>query len=435
MRISIFGLGYVGCVSLGCLAKRGHQVIGVDVSPVKIKQINSGLPTIIEKDIDTIIEEQHKAGRICATNDAKTAILNSEISIIAVGTPSSDNGHLDLRYVYKVAKDIGEALADKDEFHIMAIRSTVTPGTADKVAKIIERASGKKRNINFSVLSNPEFLREGTAVKDYFHPPLTLIGTDHEDAARKLASLYSELPAEIVITQTKVAEIMKYVNNTFHALKISFANEVGNICSALNIDSHKVMEIFCQDKILNISDYYFKPGFAFGGSCLPKDLKGLKTLAHDHYVQVPLIDSISKTNDLQIERAVSLILSKQVRKIGFLGLSFKAGTDDLRNSPAVELIEILLGKGLSICIYDHNVRLSELTGTNIEYIDRHIPHLSKLMVDDIKELISKSDLIVINNNDPEYENALSEYEGDISIIDMVRMNKLRTRPAYKGINW
>jgi GDP-mannose 6-dehydrogenase len=435
MKISIFGLGYVGCVSLGCLAKRGHQVIGVDVSPIKINQINSGLPTIIEKDIDTIIEEQHKAGRISATNDAKAAVLNSEISIIAVGTPSSDNGHLDLRYVYNVAKNIGEALADKDEFHIMAIRSTVTPGTADKVAKIIERASKKKRNIDFAVLSNPEFLREGTAVKDYFHPPLTLIGTDHQHAAQKLASLYSELPAEIIITQTKVAEIMKYVNNTYHALKISFANEVGNICSALNIDSHEVMEIFCKDKILNISNYYFKPGFAYGGSCLPKDLKGLKTLAHDYYVQVPLIDGISKTNDIQIERAVSLILSKQVRKVGFLGLSFKAGTDDLRNSPAVELIEILLGKGLSICIYDHNVRLSELTGTNIEYIDRHIPHLSKLMVDDIKELINKSDLIVINNNDTEYESALSEYEGDVQIIDMVRMNKLRTRPSYKGINW
>lgn len=435
-NISIFGLGYVGCVSLGCLAQNGHTVVGVDVSPTKVGQINSGLPTIIEKDVDTIIKEQHEAGRISATTDYKKAIMDTEISIIAVGTPSTSQGHLNLSYILKVAENFGEVLKEKEGFHVISIRSTVMPGTADRFATIIEEKSGKLRNVDFAMVSNPEFLREGTAVYDYNNPPLTLLGSPHAGAAEKMASLYKHLPAEVVITDIRVAEIMKYINNTFHALKISFANEVGNVCTALGIDSHKAMEIFCKDKQLNISPYYFKPGFAYGGSCLPKDLKGFQTLAHDLYVQAPLINSIDKTNEAQVQRAVDFIINQKKRKLGFLGLSFKAGTDDLRNSPAVAVIETLLGKGYEICIYDRNVHLSNLTGTNKEYIEAHIPHLSKLMVDDINKILDESEVIIINNKEKEYSEFLSNWEGDKVIIDMVRLDEsVRSRKGYKGINW
>ncbi|MGN6180600.1 MAG: nucleotide sugar dehydrogenase [Mucilaginibacter sp.] len=436
MKISIFGLGYVGCVSLGCLAKNGHTVVGVDVSPIKVDQINNGQSTIIEKDIDVIIAEQHKNGSISATTNFKEAILKTEVSIIAVGTPSTNNGHLNLDYIFKVAENIGDSLAEKDEYHIVAVRSTVMPGTCSKIAAIIEERSGKKNNVSFSVLSNPEFLREGTAVNDYYNPPLTLIGSDNAAAAEKLASLYSSLPAELVITDSKVAEIMKYINNTFHALKISFANEVGNICSKLQIDSHEVMNIFCKDKELNISPYYLKPGFAYGGSCLPKDLKGLQTLAHDLYVNAPVIDSINKTNDIQIQRAIDTITAQGKKKLGFLGLSFKAGTDDLRNSPAVTIIETLLGKGYEIQIFDYNINLSRLTGTNKQYIDAHIPHLSVLMVDNINNLVSNNEVIVVNNNEKEYNEVLSVSQTNSVIIDLVRLGAdVRKREGYIGINW
>lgn len=435
MNISIFGLGYVGCVSLGCLAQNGHKVIGVDVNQNKIDLINQGKPTIIEAEIDLIIKEQHAAGSIIATTDSEMAVLNSEISIIAVGTPSSEKGHLNLNYIFTVAEKIGNAISKKDEFHIVALRSTVMPGTCDKIADIIEKSSGKKRNEAFAVVDNPEFLREGTAVKDYYNPPLTLIGSDNKEAAAKVARLYEQLPAEIIISDLKVAEIMKYVNNTYHALKISFGNEVGNICSELGIDSHEVMDIFCKDKQLNISPYYFKPGFAYGGSCLPKDLKGLQTLAHDLYVNVPVIDSIDKTNENQIARATKMIYKYWNRKLGFLGLSFKEGTDDLRNSPAVRVIESLLGKGADITVYDKNVNTTMLTGTNKDYIDARIPHLSKLLNSDLEEVISKSDVLVVNTKEKEFIERLKTIDNKI-IIDFVRLgDEFLDKKNYRGINW
>jgi GDP-mannose 6-dehydrogenase len=435
MNISIFGLGYVGCVSLGCLAKNGHNVIGVDTNLSKVEQINSGKATIIEKDIDIIIAEQRSAGHISATTDIAQAIKGSEISIIAVGTPSTDKGHLNLQYIFNVAENIGEALKLKDKFHIIAIRSTIMPGTCDKFAAIVERISGKKRNEGFAIVDNPEFLREGTAVQDYYNPPLTLIGSDNKEAAEMVAELYRQLPGEIIIADLKVAEIMKYINNTYHALKISFGNEIGNICSELGIDSHKVMEIFCKDKQLNISPYYFKPGFAYGGSCLPKDLKGLRTLAHDLYIDVPVIDSIDKTNEIQIQRAVKLIYKHWDKKLGFLGLSFKAGTDDLRNSPAVSVIEALLGKGCDIVIYDNNINLARLTGTNKEFIDSRIPHLSSLLVNDPSQLIKDCDVIVINNKEPEFSRLLAGVNNK-TIIDFVRMDEIAvSKNNYVGINW
>ena len=435
MHISIFGLGYVGCVSLGCLAKSGHYVTGVDINKSKVDQINSGKPTIIEKDVDLIIAEQHRNGNIEATLDAQEAVLKTEISIIAVGTPSSSKGHLDLTYIFKVAEDIGLALREKSNHHIIAIRSTIRPGTCDKIATIVEDTSGKKRNTDFAIVDNPEFLREGTAVHDYNNPPLTLIGSDNRKAAETIADLYKHIPAETIITDLKTAEIMKYINNTYHALKISFANEVGNICSEMGIDSHEVMEIFCSDRQLNISPYYFKPGFAYGGSCLPKDLKGLQTLAHDLYLEAPVIESISKTNEIQIQRAVELIYKYGNKKLGFLGLSFKAGTDDLRNSPAVSVIESLLGKGCDITIYDKNINLSLLTGTNKEFIGAKIPHLATLLTDDPRNLIANSEVIIINNNEQEFINLLEDVDDKI-IIDLVRLDdSLISKDNYFGINW
>lgn len=435
MKISVFGLGYVGCVSLGCLAQNGHSVIGVDVSEVKVKQVNSGIATIVENDIDKIIEEQCAAGRISATTNFKEAILNTELSIIAVGTPSTSKGHLNLDYIFKVADNFGEVLSSKEDFHVIAIRSTVLPGTCEKFAAIIEEKSGKKNNIDFAVVDNPEFLREGTAVKDYYNPPLTLIGSHSPKASGIISSLYEQLPGEIIITDVKVAELMKYVNNTYHALKISFANEIGNICSAMEIDSYKVMDIFCKDRQLNISPYYFKPGFAYGGSCLPKDLKGLQTLVHDLHIKTPVIDSIDKTNDVQIQRAVSMLSKYFGKKIALLGLSFKAGTDDLRNSPSVELAETLLGKGFDVCIYDKNIQLARLTGKNKEFIEGRIPHLSKLLVDDLDNILATSDVIVLCNKEKEFETALNNVSGKI-IIDMVRINEMvKEKNTYIGINW
>jgi GDP-mannose 6-dehydrogenase len=435
MNISIFGLGYVGCVSLGCLAKSGHHVTGVDISDTKVGQINSGKATIVEKEIDTIIAEQFAKGMINATTDNTKAVVDSEISIVAVGTPNTDKGHLNLQYIFKVAENIGEALKSKKTFHIIVIRSTILPGTCDKFADIVEKRSGHKRNVDFAMVDNPEFLREGTAVHDYFNPPLTLIGSDNPEAAEKIAGLYRHLPAEIVNTNLKVAEIMKYVDNTYHALKISFANEVGNICTEMGIDSHEVMDIFCKDKQLNISPYYFKPGFAYGGSCLPKDLKGFQTLAHDLYVDVPVIDSIDKTNDIQILRAIKIIFKYWNMKLGFLGLSFKAGTDDLRNSPAVTVIEALLGKGCDIRIYDKNINLSVLTGTNKEYINARIPHLSTLLNNDAASLINSSNVIIINTKEPEFLDLVKDLDDKV-IIDFVRLDEsLQSKKNYIGINW
>ncbi len=435
MNISIFGLGYVGCVSLGCLAQNGHQVVGVDVNKTKVNQINSGRATIVEKDIDAIIATQHLLGRIRATTDFREAIFNTDVSIIAVGTPSTAQGHLNLSYIMSVADDLGEVLREKDSFHVIALRSTVMPGTCEKIASMIESRTGKQRDVGFAVVSNPEFLREGTAVYDYYHPPLTLIGTGSDQAGTIMRSIYEELPAEVIVTDIKTAEIMKYVNNTYHALKISFANEVGNICSSLGIDSHQVMDIFCKDTQLNISKYYFKPGFAYGGSCLPKDLKGLQTLAHDLYLQVPVINSIHRTNEIQMQRAISVLMRHSHRNIGFLGIGFKAGTDDLRNSPAVELAETLLGKGFTLKIYDQNVHTSKLTGTNKEYIDQHIPHLSKLMVQDVHELVEWADVLVVSTKEAEFAYVLGEAKGKV-ILDLVRIPaEIDPSNQYIGINW
>lgn len=433
MKISIFGLGYVGCVSLGCLGSMGYSVIGVDINQSKVDLVNEGKPTIVEDGIAELITQGKNLGLIRATVDPFDAVMNSDLTYIAVGTPSSETGHLDLSYIFKVAEQIADALVHKQNFHVIAIRSTVLPGTNKKVVGIIEKHSGKVNGLDFAVVSNPEFLREGTAVKDFFNPPLTVIGSDNVKAKMILHDIYSKFPAEIVETDIEVAEIIKYVNNTFHALKVVFGNEIGNICKKLNIDSHDVMRIFCMDTQLNISSYYLKPGFAYGGSCLPKDTKALKTLASDLYVETPIINNIERSNEIHKQNALNLIMSKNKRKVGILGLSFKPGTDDLRNSPIVDVVERLLGKGYEIKIYDKNVKVSELTGANKEYIDSKVPHLQHLITEKLNDVINNSEVLVIANKEAEFEKLDLE---DKVIVDLVRIwNEIDHIKNYEGICW
>lgn len=432
-KISIFGLGYVGCVSLGCLAQNGHKIIGVDVNSHKVNLINNGKPTIIEKDIDRIIEEQYKEKRISATTDFRKAVQETDISIICVGTPSTKEGHLNLEYIYKVAKEIGEEIKEKRSFFTVVIRSTVLPGTNQKVGEIIQQVSGKKRNVDFGIVSNPEFLREGSAIKDYYNPAITVLGSDNERSLNLMTEVYKEINAPIERVSIKEAEIIKYVNNSFHALKIVFANEIGNICKELNIDSRNVMELFCKDDQLNISPYYFKPGFAYGGSCLPKDLKGLKTLSHDNYINSPIIESIEISNNNQKKIAIDLIERQNKKIIGILGLSFKAGTDDLRYSPIVEVAEYFLGKGYSLNVFDKNVSLSKLSGTNKDYINTHIPHLSELLINSIDEVIKKSELIIITHKIDNIEDYIIKYRNK-KFIDLVGVLD-GEQENYEGICW
>lgn len=433
MNISIFGLGYVGCVGIGCLASQGNKMIGVDVSDVKVDLINSGKPTIVEKDIDELIKKGFDEGRISATLDYKYAVKNSDISFICVGTPSAENGHLNLNYIYQTAKEIGEALKDKDAFHIVVIRSTVFPGTNAKISEIIENESGKHRNVDFAVVSNPEFLREGTAVNDYLNPPLTVLGSSCSKAIDVMKELYAPMNAPIEVVSIEVAEMIKYVNNSYHALKVVFANEVGQICKKLGIDSHEVMRIFCMDKQLNISPYYFKPGFAYGGSCLPKDLKGLKTLAHDLYLDTPVLASIDESNQNHIQFAIKQIESTGKKKIGVLGLSFKAGTDDMRNSPIVNIIEYLYGKGYEIKIYDKNVSISRLIGKNKSVIMEKLPHLNSLLCDKVEDVTEWAEMLVISTKEEAFKQ-LKPKAGQ-PVFDLVRIKELENEDNYNGLCW
>ncbi len=436
MKISIFGLGYVGCVSLGCLAQNGHTVIGVDNNDIKVNYINKGKSPIIEKDLDILIAQQHKLKKISATNDATFAVRNSEVSFICVGTPNTVQGHLDLSSIFNVAKEIGKALSKKKDKHIIVIRSTVLPGTNEKTAQIISESSGKQNHKDFFVVSNPEFLREGTAIKDYYNPAYTLIGSPDKYAIEKMKEIYKDINKPIIVSEIKCAEIIKYINNAYHALKIVFANEVANICRGLDIDSREVMDIFCKDDKLNISPYYFKPGFAYGGSCLPKDLKALTTIANDLYIDSPILNTIERSNELQKNMAIKHILSFGKQKLGFLGLSFKAGTDDLRNSPIIDVIEVLLGKGFDIKIYDRNVRLSKLFGGNKKFIMEKIPFISKFIINNPEEILRHSEVLIVVNNDEEFKEILDKTPKNKIIYDLVNISfKNKEKKNYKGISW
>ncbi|HEV7472421.1 MAG TPA: UDP-glucose/GDP-mannose dehydrogenase family protein [Pyrinomonadaceae bacterium] len=438
MRLSVFGIGYVGCVSAACFARAGHDVTGVDLNQTKVEIINSGKSPIVEAGIDELIAAMVAEGRLRATTDSAAAIMNSDASLVCVGTPSNANGSLDLNHVKHVCEEIGAALKSKAERHTIVIRSTMLPGTIESlVVPTLEASSGKKAGRDFGVCINPEFLREGSSLKDFYAPPFTLIGTDEEETAALVRELYVSIEAPLFVTALKTAEMVKYACNCFHALKVSFANEIGNICKAVGIDSHEVMHVFAQDTKLNLSPYYLTPGFAFGGSCLPKDLRAINYKAKQLDVEAPVLLSILTSNRLQIEKAVNMVLQTGKKRVGVLGFSFKAGTDDLRESPMVTLIETLIGKGLQLAIYDRDVSLAKLFGANKEYIEREIPHISQLMRASVAEVVNDSEVVVIGNKAAEFRNIEAHLKQGQLVLDLVRLfdKPIGEEGSYEGICW
>ncbi|MDB5821787.1 MAG: GDP-mannose dehydrogenase [Herminiimonas sp.] len=436
MKISIFGLGYVGAVSAACLARDGHAIVGVDSNRTKVDLINEGLSPIVEHDVDGMIAEAVRGSRLYATHDAFNAVLHTDTSMICVGTPSQSNGNLDLSYIQHVCRDIGEALREKRGFHVVVVRSTMLPGSMRTVViPTLERHSGKFAGVDFGVCINPEFLREGTAVYDYYNPPKIVIGETHPEAGAVLVNLYKKIDASLIRTDVETAEMVKYADNAWHAIKVSFVNEIGTLCKALSIDGHRVMDIFCRDRKLNLSAYYMKPGFAFGGSCLPKDVRALTYKAKSLDLDLPLMNAILPSNRKQIEHGINMIISKGVRRIGILGFAFKSGTDDLRESPIVEVIEHLLGKGYILKLYDRHVNLAALTGANQEYIANRIAHISKLMVQSVDEVLESSEAIVIGNSAEEFRDVPKRLKQGQCMIDFVRVSRDMSGGAYDGICW
>jgi GDP-mannose 6-dehydrogenase len=427
----------VGAVSAGCLARDGHEVVGVDPVPTKVDLINRGQSPIIEKDIGEIIAASASAGRLRATCDPNQAIDETELSFVCVGTPSQVNGNLDLRYIRRICEQIGQALQSKKERHTVVIRSTILPGTMRKVViPTLEEFSGKKAGFAFGVCNNPEFLREGSAMKDFRYPPMTVVGQLDQSSGDILLPLYKNIEAPLIRTNLDSAEMVKYVSNSWHALKIGFANEIGNLCKSLGLDAHEVMKIFCQDRQLNISPAYLLPGFAFGGSCLPKDLRALSYQVKMHDLNLPIISSILPSNEMQIARGLQLIVDRGQRRVGILGFSFKAGTDDLRESPLIEVIERLIGKGYDLRIYDKNVNIARLVGANRDFILNKIPHISKLMVADIDTVLDHAQTIVIGNKDPDFDGVPEKLREGQVLVDFVRIaERASMNGNYDGICW
>ena len=438
MNITVLGLGYVGCISAACLAQQGHRVFGVDVNPVKVDFINQGRSPIVERRIDEIIVEVAAFRRLTATTDTITAIAQSDISFICVGTPSHENGGLDLTYVRNVSRDVGRALRQHNAYHVVAVRSTMLPGSLEStVLPLIEEESGKQVGRDFGLCVNPEFLREGSAVDDYYHPPFTLIGAWDQYSSEVMEKLYQAIDAPVYQTDIRTAEMVKYASNAFHALKVTFANEIGVFCKALNIDSHKVMDIFTADSHLNISSKYLRPGFAFGGSCLPKDIRALLYRAKSLDLDLPVLNAILPSNECQIDHAFRMIQRSQRKKIGILGLSFKSGTDDLRESPMVHLVERLLGKGYDLQIYDRNVSMAKLIGANKQYIENVIPHISTLLVPHIGQILTHAEILVVGNNTPEFRGIVGQVEDGQQVIDLARVETdiSQLNASYQGICW
>ena len=437
MKICVLGLGYVGTVSAACLAKSGHYVVGVDSAPTKVDLINLGRTPIIEPGVGDMIEEQVAAGRLRATSDVDAAIDGADLLLVCVGTPSLPNGAIDLGHMRRVCEQIGTALKKHHGAPVVAIRSTMLPGTMQSlVIPALESFSGMRAGAEFGVCVNPEFLREGSAVHDYHNPPKTVIGELNRSSGDLLASLYARMPGPLIRTDIETAEMLKYADNAWHALKVGFANEIGNVCKALKVDGHRVMNYFCQDTKLNLSPYYLKPGFAFGGSCLPKDLRALLYKAKTLDVSVPILGAVLPSNELQVERGVRAVVEQGNRKVGILGFSFKAGTDDLRESPVVELTERLLGKGFDLRIYDANVRLASIHGANRDYIHNHIPHISRLMVPSVEAVLAHAHTIVIGNAAAEFRDIPKRLGERQSIVDLVRISDSRSvAGVYEGICW
>ena len=437
MKISVLGLGYVGTVVAGCLARAGHEVIGIDTEPRKVELVNAGKSPIIEKELDQVIAQQVEAGRLSASTEVTVAVQQSDLILVCVGTPSRSNGDIELRHVRHVCEQIGAALRAHPGAPVVVVRSTLIPGTMrELVIPTLEASSGRHAGTDFGVCVNPEFLREGTAVHDSLTPPKTVIGELTRASGNLLASVYAGIPAPLIRTDIETAEMVKYADNAWHALKVGFANEIGNLCKALQVDSHRVMDIFCQDTKLNLSSYYLRPGFAFGGSCLPKDLRALLHKAKSLDVSLPILGAVLPSNELQIERAVQTVINHGSRKVGILGFSFKAGSDDLRNSPVVEMTERLLGKGFELWIYDGAVRLASIHGANRDYILHRIPHISGLMVSSIDEVLEHADTIVIGNAAPEFRDIPRRLGLRQTLIDLVRISESRSAAGvYEGICW
>jgi GDP-mannose 6-dehydrogenase len=436
--VSVLGLGYVGCVTAACLADRGFRVIGVDVSRSKVDLINEGQATIVEEGIADLVRAGHAAGRLTATTSVADAVQSSSISLVCVGTPSQPNGNLDLSYVERVCAQIGEALRGKAERHTVVIRSTVFPGTTATLAlPALERASGKRAGRDFGLSMNPEFLREGTSIRDFNAPPFTVIGADDEETGRMVASLYDGIDAPLHVVATGVAEMLKYACNAYHGLKVGFANEIGNICKALGVDSHEVMRLFVQDTKLNVSKAYLMPGFAFGGSCLPKDLRAITYRARQLDVTTPILSATLDSNEEQIKRAFNMVIGAGHRRVGVLGLAFKEGTDDLRESPMVTLVERLIGKGIDVAIYDREVSQARLIGANKEFIEREIPHVWNLFRPSIADVMKHGETIIIGNGSKEFRSIEAQLTPGQLVVDLVRAFGARTSDgkSYEGICW
>lgn len=438
MNISVFGLGYVGSVSAVCLASKGHQVIGVDSNSFKVDAINAGKAVIIEPELSKLTNKVVSMGFLRATADVNDAILNSSLSFICVGTPSKKDNSLDLQYIKRICENIGRILKEKNEHHIIVCRSTMFPGSMHNVViPILEHYSDKREGKDFSVCINPEFMKEGSAIYDYYNPPKNVVGTS--DA--RVKEVMSELNARAtnmptIFMNIEEAEMLKYTDNIWHALKVCYANEIGNVCKSLGIDSHRVMDVFCKDTTLNLSPYYLKPGFAFGGSCLPKDLRAFLFESKNLNLNLPIIGSVLNSNRAQVEMGINMVLEQKNKRVGILGFCFKANTDDLRESPIVELIERLIGKGYELTLFDKNICEAQLQGSNREYILQHIPHLSELMVSSIDELLERVETIVIGNPACEFEQVLDNLRDDQVVIDLVRIRKSPTQSSqYKGICW
>jgi GDP-mannose 6-dehydrogenase len=422
MRISVFGLGYVGTVCAACLAQRGHSVIAIDKAEAKVDAISSGRSPIVERDINELVEETVRHGNLRATLDGAEAVRSTEMSIVCVGTPSQPNGALSLTAIETVSSEIGHALRSKTARHEIVIRSTVVPGTTCGVVvpRLVD-AAGKNPGEAFGVAFNPEFMREGTSVADFNTPPKTIVGALDDATAEAVLSLFSELPGPKINTRIEVAELVKYVDNSWHALKVAFANEVGVLAGALGVDSHEVMRIFCEDKRLNISKAYLRPGFAFGGSCLPKDLRALTYLGRKLDLSLPVLNHIFDSNRMVVDRGVEWILGQGKKRIAFLGISFKSGTDDVRESPFVDLVERLLGKGCEVRIFDPNVHLAQMVGANRDYLMRVLPHITDLICPDVLDAIAWADVIVVTAADPAYVKGLSHVQPDQVVLDFAHL--------------
>jgi GDP-mannose 6-dehydrogenase len=438
MKITVIGLGYVGAVSAGCLARRGHHVTGVDVNPRKVASINEGQAPVLEPGLPEAIAEATASGRLRATMDAAAAVRASEVSLICVGTPSGARGSLDLAAMERVCEEIGPALARSGPRHTVVVRSTVLPGTTEgTVIPALERSSGLKAGRDFGVVMNPEYLREGSGVADFDTPEKTVVGQLDDTSGEAIARMYGEFADRIFRVPIRVAEAAKYVDNAFHALKVGFANEVGALSIEFGIDSHQLMEIFKSDRKLNISDAYLTPGFCFGGSCLPKDLRALVHRAKGSHVDVPILESVLQSNEAHFRRTYDLLTSNGRRRIGLFGLAFKPGTDELRESPFVELAERLIGKGYDLRIYDPSIHLPSLTGTNREYIEEHLPHLKRLLSETAGEVVEHAETCIVASRHPEVGRALEGADGRM-IIDLVRLpdtSRLELMSEYHGVAW